>query len=150
MTPKILALSFAMMMAATAASAQETVRSGDVPKDVFAKYKEQTSKSAAKKATWFKTPTSFTAEYEGTSVRLDNSGDIVWTSKRIDQSDVDSEIVKSFMSKYGDDYHYEWAEAVTLANGDARTFIIGKKGNFNYYFKYNDKKLMVEKTATCK
>ena len=150
MTTRILALCIAMMLMATVATAQETVKSNSVPKEVINKYTTQTSKSAAKKANWFKTPTSYTAEYEGTSVRLDNSGEIVWTSKKIDQSSVDSEILNAFMSKYSTDDLYQWAESVTLANGEQRTFIIGKKGDFNYYFKYNDKKLMVEKTATCK
>jgi len=150
MTQKILAFCLVLMLAANVASAQETVKSGDVPKSVLSNYVAQTSKTAAKKATWSKTPTSFTAEYEGTSVRLDNSGNIVWTSRRIDQSEVNKDILAAFMSKYGNDYHYEWAESVTLSDGAVRTFIIAKKGDFNYYFKYNDKKLMVEKTATCK
>ena len=150
MTTKILVLCLAMTLVATVATAQETVKSNSVPKEVIGKYTEQTSKSAAKKATWFKTPTSYTAEYEGTSVRLDNSGNIVWTSQKIDQSAVDTEILNAFMSKYSADYLYQWAESVTLANGERRTFIIGRKGDFNYYFKYNEKKLMVEKTATCK
>ncbi|MBQ2098249.1 MAG: hypothetical protein II480_08725, partial [Bacteroidales bacterium] len=77
-------------------------------------------------------------------------GNTVWTSKKIERQDVDSEIMGAYVGKYGTDYPFQWAEEVTLANGEKRTFIIGRKGNFNYYFKYNDKKLMVEKTATCK
>ncbi len=150
MTTKILALCLALVFVAATAMAQDAVKGGDVPKDIFNKYAEQTSKSAAKKASWVKTPTSYTAEYEGTSVRLDNSGNIVWTSQKIEQSAVDAEIMKAYKSKYGAEYIYQWAESVTLVNGETRTFIIGRKGDFNYYFKYNDKKLMVEKTATCK
>ena len=146
MTPKILALSLVLAMMATVASAQETIKSSNVPKAVIA----QVTKSAAKKAVWTKTPTSYTAEYDGTFIRLDNDGNMVWTSKKIERQDVDPDIMGSYIGKYGADYPFQWAEDVTLANGDKRTFIVGRKGNFNYYFKYNDKKLMVEKTATCK
>jgi hypothetical protein len=146
MTPKIFALCLVFALIATVASAQDTIKSSSVPKAVAS----QISKSAAKKAVWTKTPTSYTAEYDGNFIRYDNDGNTVWTSKKIERQDVDSEIMCAYVGKYGTDYPFQWAEEVTLANGEKRTFIIGKKGNFNYYFKYNDKKLMVEKTATCK
>jgi hypothetical protein len=150
MTTKTLALSLAAALSVTAATAQTTIKSGGVPKEVFTQYAAQTSKTAAKKAAWTMTPTSYTAEYDGTFTRLDYSGNVVWTSKRIDDSDIDSEIWQSYQNKYASDYTFRYAEDVTLANGEKRTFLIGTKGAYDYYFKYNDKKLMVEKTATCK
>ena len=149
MTSKTLALSVAVALSATA-SAQETIKSGDVPKAIVAQYTAQTSKTAAKKAVWTKTPTSFSAEFEGAITRYDINANVVWTSKKIDESAVDAAIMQAYKDKYGSDYTFQWAEDVTLANQEHRTFIIGKKGAFDYYFKYNDKKLMVEKTATCK
>ena len=150
MTTKILALGLALSMSAAVASAQDTVKVGSVPKNVVSKYSGHVSKEAAKKAIWTKTPTSFTAEYADSFMRYDNDGNVVWSSNKIESSAVDSKIMRAFNSKYAADYVFQWAEDVTLANGDKRTFIVGRKGNFNYYFKYNDKKLMVEKTATCK
>ncbi len=146
MTPRIVALGVALLLMAASASAQDTIKSSSVPKAVVS----QISKSAAKKALWTKTPTSYTAEYDGTFIRYDLDGNTVWTSKKIERQDVDHEIMGAYVGKYGTDYPFQWAEEVTLTNGEKRTFIIGRKGNFNYYFKYNDKKLMVEKTATCK
>lgn len=150
MITKLLGLCLALFMSAAVASAQDTLKVGSVPKNVVSKYTSHVSKEAAKKAIWTKTPTSFTAEYADTFVRYDNDGNVVWSSEKIESSAVDSKVMKAFNAKYAADYIFQWAENVTLANGERRTFIIARKGNFNYYFKYNDKKLMVEKTATCK
>ena len=150
MTTKLLALSLALSMSAAVASAQDTVKVGSVPKNVVSKYSEHVSKEAAKKAVWTQTPTSFTAEYVDSFVRYDNDGNVVWSSNKIANSAIDSKIKQAFNSKYASEYAFQWAEDVTLANGEKRTFIVARKGNYNYYFKYNDKKQMVEKTATCK
>ena len=150
MKSKIFVLSLVLALSASVASAQETIKSSKVPKEVLAQYVAQASKPAAKKAVWTQTPSSFTAEYDGTLTRLDYNGNLVWTSKKIAESDVDSEVMNAYKNKYGADYAFQWAESATLANGEKRTFIIGRKGDYDYFFKYNDKKLMVEKIATCK
>ncbi len=150
MTKKIFTLGVAIALTATAATAQTPVKSSEVPKEVLSQYAAATSKAASKKADWVSTPTSYTADYDGQMTRLDLSGTVVWTSKKIDRSQIDPDIAAAYNSKYAAEYAFQGAEDATLANGDHRTFIIGRKAGVNYYFKYNDKKLMVEKTATCK
>ncbi|MBO4770961.1 MAG: hypothetical protein J5595_00330 [Bacteroidales bacterium] len=150
MTPKLLVFCLALMFAATVASAQDTIKSSSVPKKIMNQYLTKASKTVAKKAVWTMTPSAYSAEYNGSITRIDYNGDVVWKSKKIKDSAIDSEVMTAYNNKYAADYAFQWAEAVTLANGEKRTFIIGRKGDYNYYFKYNDKKLMVEKIATCK
>ena len=150
MTAKFFVLGLALLLTAASASAQDTVSCGSVPKKIMTQYLTKASKTVAKKSIWTMTPTAYTAEYNGSFTRLDYDGNVVWKSKKLKETAVDSEVMAAYKNKYAADYAFQWAEAVTLANGEKRTFIIGRKGNFNYYFKYNNKKLMVEKTATCK
>ncbi len=139
-----------LMMGATAASAQTIVKGKKVPEAVKVQYQLDASKAAAKKCVWYKAGDNFIAEFEGQNRRYTQAGSPVWTSTKIAKDDVDSEILNAFSKKYGLDYPFQWAENVTLASGEKYTFIVGKKGKYNYYFKYNDKKTMVEKIATVK
>ncbi|MCR5454247.1 MAG: hypothetical protein K6F33_04595 [Bacteroidales bacterium] len=150
MTSKILIMSLAIALAATSASAQDTIKKGDVPKSVVEAYTQLTDKAIAKQSIWTKTPTTYTAEYDGKILQFDPAGNKIWAAQKIDKSAIDPDIMQAYDSKYGTDYAFQYAADVTLANGDLRTFIVGRKGKYCYYFKYNDKKLMVEKTATCK
>lgn len=150
MVSKILTLCLALAFCATVASAQDTIKKGDVPKTVMEAYTQLTDKTIAKQSIWTKTPTSYSAEYEGKIIHFDQTGSKIWAAQKIDQSIVDPDIMKAYNTKYGADYAFQHAEDVTLANGEHRVFIVGRKGKYDYYFKYNDKKLMVEKTAACK
>lgn len=147
---RFLVLAAALMIGCQFASAQEVVKSKKVPQAVQVQYINDISKTACKKAAWYKAGETYTAEYDGVMKRYTDAGTLIWTSSKIAKDDVDRDVLEAFSKKYGVEYPYQWAEAVTMANGDKYTFIIGKKKKYNYYFKYNEKKLMVEKTATNK
>lgn len=147
---RLLIIAAALMLSSQMASAQEIVKQKKVPQAVQVQYINDVSKSACKKAVWYQAGDYFTAEYEGVMKRYSQAGVPVWTSQKIAKDDVDTDILEAFSKKYGVDYPYQWAEKVTLASGEKFTFIVGKKKKYNYYFKYNEKKAMVEKTATNK
>ncbi len=138
------------MLSCQLAGAQEVVKLKKVPQAVQVQYTLDASKAACKKAAWYKAGDTYTAEYENKMSRYTDAGTLVWTSTKIAKDDVDREILEAFSKKYGVDYPFQWAENVTMGNGEKYTFIVGKKKKYNYYFKYNEKKMMVEKTATNK
>ncbi|MCQ2253028.1 MAG: hypothetical protein MJZ61_06235 [Bacteroidales bacterium] len=147
---KFIIIAAVIMFGAGAASAQDIVKSKKVPQAVQVQYQLDASKAAAKKCVWYKAGDNFIAEYEGVNRKYTEAGSPIWTSQKVAKDDVDSEVLNAFSKKYGLDYPYQWAENVTLATGEKFIFIVGKKGKYNYYFKYNDKKTMVEKIATVK
>lgn len=147
---RILVLAAALMLGCQLANAQEVIKSKKVPNAVQVQYINDCSKSAAKKAVWYQAGDTYTAEYEGVMKRYTEAGTPIWTSSKIAKDNVDKDILEAFSKKYGVDYPFQWAESVTMATGEKYTFIIGKKKKYNYYFKYNEKKVMVEKTATNK
>ncbi|MCQ2249585.1 MAG: hypothetical protein MJZ66_00600 [Bacteroidales bacterium] len=147
---RLLIIAAALMLGTQLASAQEIVKQKKVPQAVQVQYINDVSKTACKKAVWYQTGDFYTAEYEGIMKRYTQAGTPLWTSQKIAKDDVDTEILEAFSKKYGVEYPYQWAEKVTMASGEKFTYIVGKKKKYNYYFKYNEKKVMVEKVATNK
>jgi len=147
---RLLIIAAALMLGAQLASAQEVIKLKKVPHAVQAQYTNDVNKTACKKAAWYQAGDFYTAEYEGIMKRYTQAGTPLWTSQKIAKDDVDTEILETFSKKYGVEYPFQWAEKVTMASGEKYTFIVGKKKKYNYYFKYNEKKVMVEKVATNK
>jgi len=147
---KAFTLAAAMIMAVATANAQEIIKSKSVPAVVLSQFTADAGAKNAKKAIWYQSGDYYTAVIDDKNTRYNSDGNLIWTSTKIEKADINAEVLNAYNTKYESNYPYQWAEDVVLDSGAKYTFIIGRKDGHNYFFKYNDKNLMVEKKATSK